>query len=97
MSAHGGEPLATPGGPGIPVPGSALVIAAHPDDAEFQCGATLASFARQGCEVHHLVLTDGSKGTWDVDADTAALVATRQDEARAAATALGAVTFCCTA
>ena len=33
--------------------------------------------------------TDGSKGTWDVDADTAALVARRQDEQRAAAKALG--------
>lgn len=90
MSAHGGEPLATPGGPGIPVPGSALVIAAHPDDAEFQCGATLASFARQGCEVHHLVLTDGSKGTWDPDCDRIALVERRRDEQREAARRLGA-------
>ena len=39
--------------------------------------------------MHHLVLTDGSKGTWDADADTARLVAVRQDEQRAAAQALG--------
>ena len=51
----------------LPVPERALVIVAHPDDAEFQAGATLAKWARQGCEVHHLVLTDGSKGTWDRD------------------------------
>lgn len=81
---------ATPCGPGITVPASALVIAAHPDDAEFQCGATLAAWARQGCTVHHLVLTDGSKGTWDPDVDQAALVARRQSEQHEAARALGA-------
>ncbi len=37
-----------------------------------------------------LVLTDGSKGTWDPDQDLAALVAIRHDEQRAAAHALGA-------
>ncbi|NNE73372.1 MAG: PIG-L family deacetylase [Acidimicrobiales bacterium] len=71
-------------------PASALAIAAHPDDVEFECGATLAKWASQGCVVHHLICTDGSKGTWDIDADTAALVARRQDEQRAAARALGA-------
>src|SRR4029077_11429648 len=35
------------------------------------------------------VLTDGSKGTWDAEADTAALVATRRDEQKAAASVLG--------
>jgi LmbE family N-acetylglucosaminyl deacetylase len=72
------------------VPASALAIGAHPDDVEFGAGGTIARWAAAGCVVHHLVLTDGSKGTWDLQADTAALVATRQDEQRAAATALGA-------
>ncbi len=71
-------------------PASALVIAAHPDDAEFTCGATLAKWARAGTVVHHLVLTDGSKGTWDANVDTAQLVLRRQREQRAAAAALGA-------
>lgn len=71
-------------------PASALAVVAHPDDAEFQCGATLAKWARAGTVVHHLVLTDGSKGTWDPSTDQAALVARRQDEQRAAAAALGA-------
>ncbi|MDH4168412.1 MAG: PIG-L family deacetylase [Acidimicrobiia bacterium] len=71
-------------------PASALAIAAHPDDIEFGCGATLARWATRGCVVHLLVCTDGSKGTWDVDADTAALIARRQDEQRAAAAAMGA-------
>jgi LmbE family N-acetylglucosaminyl deacetylase len=69
----------------LAVPSSALAIGAHPDDVEFGCGATLAKWAASGCVVHHLVLTDGSKGTWNPDADTAALVATRQDEQREAA------------
>jgi LmbE family N-acetylglucosaminyl deacetylase len=72
------------------VPASALAIGAHPDDVEFGAGGTLARWAAAGCVVHHLVLTDGSKGTWDLDADVAALVATRRDEQRAAAKALGA-------
>lgn len=87
-----------PGGPEGPplitadlaVPGSALAIGAHPDDVEFGCGATLAKWAAAGCVVHHLVLTDGSKGTWDAAADIDALVTERQHEQRAAAAALGA-------
>ncbi|MGI9577072.1 MAG: PIG-L deacetylase family protein [Microthrixaceae bacterium] len=74
----------------LPTPASALVVVAHPDDAEFQCGATLAKWARSGCVVHHLVLTDGSKGTWDPDADQEALVARRVQEQHRAAELLGA-------
>lgn len=70
-------------------PPCALAIGAHPDDVEFGAGGTLAQWAAAGTEVHLLVLTDGSKGTWDVDHDLAALVATRIEEARAAAAALG--------
>ena len=69
----------------LPVPASALAIGAHPDDVEFGAGGTLAKWAASGCIIHHLICTDGSKGTWDVDADTAALVARRADEQRAAA------------
>ncbi len=74
----------------LPTPASALAIGAHPDDVEFGAGATLARWAADGCTVHHLICTDGSKGTWDPEADIAALVATRRDEQRAAAAALGA-------
>ena len=70
-------------------PDSALVIAAHPDDAEFQCGATLAKWAASGTTVHYLICTDGSKGTWDPDTDQKALVVTRQEEQIAAARSLG--------
>lgn len=73
----------------LPTPGVALAIGAHPDDVEFGAGATLAKWAAAGCVVHHLVLTDGSKGTWNPDADIAALRATRQHEQREAARRLG--------
>ena len=69
----------------LQVPSVALAIGAHPDDVEFGCGATLAKWAAAGCVVHHLVCTDGSKGTWDPSADVEALVARRQTEQREAA------------
>jgi LmbE family N-acetylglucosaminyl deacetylase len=69
----------------LDVPASALAVGAHPDDIEFGCGGTLAKWADAGCVVHQLVCTDGSKGTWDPDADTVALVGRREDEQRDAA------------
>ena len=69
----------------LDVPASALAVGAHPDDIEFGAGATLAKWADRGCVVHHLVCTDGSKGTWDPDADTEALVVRRREEQREAA------------
>lgn len=74
----------------LETPRRALAIAAHPDDVEFQCGGTLAKWAAAGCEVSHLICTDGSKGSWDPGEDLAALIEKRQAEQRAAATALGA-------
>jgi LmbE family N-acetylglucosaminyl deacetylase len=79
--------LLVPGPPSVDLdpPSSALAVGAHPDDIEFGCGATLAKWAAGGCRVHHLVLTDGSKGSWDEDADLARLVEERAAECRAAA------------
>ena len=80
------------------IPATALAIGAHPDDVEFGCGATLAKWAGSGCVVHHLICTDGSKGTWDAHADLAALAAQRQLEQSEASRRLsgsnaGAVVF----
>ena len=74
----------------LPVPESAVAVAAHPDDVEFGCGGTLAKWAAAGCVVHHVVCTDGSKGTWDPGEDIDALRRTRREEQRAAARVLGA-------
>jgi LmbE family N-acetylglucosaminyl deacetylase len=82
----------------LSTPAVALAIAAHPDDVEFGAGGTLAKWAADGCVVHHLVLTDGSKGTWNPAADIAALIVSRRAEQREAARRLageraGTVTF----
>mgnify|MGYP002138821577 CR=1 FL=1 len=76
-------------GVGLDVPGTAVAVGAHPDDVEFWCGATLARWAAAGAVVHVVICTDGSKGTWDPHADTAALAERRAIEARAAAARLG--------
>ena len=73
----------------LPLPQRALAIGAHPDDIDFGCGATLAKWAAGGCEVFELVLTDGSKGSWDPGVDRSALIRMRQQEQRAAAARLG--------
>jgi LmbE family N-acetylglucosaminyl deacetylase len=73
----------------LTTPRSALVIAAHPDDAEFQCGGTLVKWAVAGCTINHLILTDGSKGTWDPEADTEELIRVRREEQLRAARVLG--------
>ena len=85
LTAAGLTGTASPWTSNLTTPRSALAIGAHPDDVEFGCGATLAKWAADGCVVHHLILTDGSKGTWDPHADTRALAATRQVEQREAA------------
>jgi LmbE family N-acetylglucosaminyl deacetylase len=81
----GDLPVDGPPSTDLAVPDSALAIGAHPDDIEFGCGATLAKWARAGCRVHYLVLTDGSKGSWDPDRRLSELVAERRAECLAAA------------
>ncbi len=76
----------------LATPSVVLVVVAHPDDAEFQCGGTLSKWTRRGAAVHHLVLTDGSKGTWDRDADQAELVERRRLEQVRASELLGGAT-----
>ena len=74
---------------------SALVLFAHPDDAEFMCGGTVAKWTRAGCAVHYLVCTDGSAGSNEPGADRADVAPIREREQRAAADVLGvkSVTF----
>lgn len=74
---------------------SVLVVVAHPDDAEFHFGATVAKLVSSGADVHYLVCTDGVMGSDDVDAPDDRIAATRRAEQRAAAAVLGVsdVTF----
>ncbi|MXZ45887.1 MAG: PIG-L family deacetylase [Chloroflexi bacterium] len=67
----------------------AMVIAGHPDDADFGAAGTSALLALAGWEVRYLVVTDGSKGSDDPKFTTETLVATRDKEQRDAARVLG--------
>jgi len=67
-----------------------LVVLAHPDDPEFFCGATLAKWAREGKEIHYLLLTCGDKGSDNPDMTSEALCADRKTEQHAAAAVIGA-------
>jgi LmbE family N-acetylglucosaminyl deacetylase len=68
---------------------SALVVFAHPDDAEFMCGGTVAAWAREGTEVHYCVLTDGSAGNNEPGLTREEIAPVREREQRAAAEVLG--------
>lgn len=72
------------------IPDRVLTIGAHPDDAEFGAGATLARWADTGTDITMLIITDGSKGSWDPEIDKATLVRQRKDEQSRAADVLGA-------
>lgn len=67
----------------------AMVVFAHPDDAEFGSAGTTAKLSRAGKDVVYVVVTDGSKGSSDPDMTPERLIATRQKEQRAAAEVLG--------
>ncbi|MFL2627673.1 MAG: PIG-L deacetylase family protein [Dehalococcoidia bacterium] len=44
---------------------TAMVVTAHPDDAEFGCSGTVARWISEGTQVVYVLVTDGSKGTED--------------------------------
>ncbi|MGZ8625537.1 MAG: PIG-L deacetylase family protein [Actinomycetota bacterium] len=68
---------------------SALVIFAHPDDAEFMCGGTVAAWAKEGTEVHYCVVTDGSAGSNEPGVTREQMIPVRERDQRAAAEILG--------
>lgn len=73
----------------------ALVVVAHPDDAEFGAGGTVARLVEMGTQVSYLVLTDGASGSADPAMTRERLAALRQEEQRDACRELGVedVTF----
>ena len=70
-------------------PRRALVMVAHPDDADFGCAGTMALLCRAGWEVDLLVATNGNKGTKDPRRTAQQLAAEREEEQRQAAAVLG--------
>src|ERR671910_2971921 len=76
----------------LPTPERALVVAAHPDDAEFGAGGTVARWVDEGAEVRYLIATRGDKGSDDPNVDVGELIARRESEQRAAAGQVGVET-----
>ena len=70
-------------------PRRALVVAAHPDDADFGAAGTAYLWSQQGWEFYYLVCTDGSKGSDDESIPQAQLIEMRRREQRDAAAILG--------
>jgi LmbE family N-acetylglucosaminyl deacetylase len=66
-----------------------MVIAAHPDDAEFGPSGTAARWIDQGSEGWLVCCTSGDQGGEDPDADPFELAAVREREQRAAAAVTG--------
>src|SRR5438445_10201718 len=71
------------------IPDKAMVIFAHPDDAEIGSGGVVAKWAAAGCEVTYVLCTNGAAGTADRALTPAALTRKRADEQRAAADFMG--------
>jgi LmbE family N-acetylglucosaminyl deacetylase len=67
----------------------ALVAFAHPDDAEFLCGGTVAAWTQAGTVVTYVCATDGSAGWNGPDRSRSEIAAIRQGEMRDAAAVLG--------
>jgi LmbE family N-acetylglucosaminyl deacetylase len=71
------------------IPDRAMVIFAHPDDAEIGSGGVVAKWVAAGCEVTYVLCTTGDAGTADRALTPAHLMEKRAEEQRAAADAMG--------
>lgn len=66
----------------------ALAVAAHPDDIEFAMAGTLVCLGERGWQLHYMNVANGSCGS--VVEDPQVIAARRANEAREAASVLGA-------
>ena len=64
-------------------------MVAHPDDAEFLCGGSIAKLCAQGWEVNYILTTSGDMGTRDDKMSRPAMAVIREKEQVEAATVLG--------
>ncbi len=69
--------------------GRALVVFAHPDDAEFGAAGTVAMWTREGARVRYVCVTDGSAGSNEPGAVRSEIAEVRRDEQLAACEVLG--------
>ncbi len=86
------SPPANPFGWAEPMPDAeverALVVTAHPDDADFGAAGTIAGWVDAGIEVTLLLCTKGEQGGFD-DTPRSEMPAIREREQRAASAVLG--------
>ena len=71
------------------VPDRAMVVFAHPDDAEIGSGGVIGRWVAAGCEVTYVLCTNGQAGTADRSLTSEQLVEQRAAEQRAAADFMG--------
>ncbi len=72
------------------IPSRALVVGAHPDDADYGAGGLVALWSRAGCEVTVVCVTDGDSGGFDPSVPREQVPGIRREEQRAAAAIVGA-------
>ncbi|MEX2289510.1 MAG: PIG-L deacetylase family protein [Mycobacteriales bacterium] len=72
------------------IPSRAVVVGAHPDDADFGAGGLLALWAGQGCDITVVCVTDGDGGGFDATVPREQVPRIRRAEQQAAADILGA-------
>jgi LmbE family N-acetylglucosaminyl deacetylase len=66
-----------------------LVMVAHPDDIDFACGGSVATWTGEGHDVSYCLITNGDAGGYDEAITRADMATLRQKEQRAAAEILG--------
>lgn len=66
-----------------------FAVAAHADDLDFGCAGSIGTWAKQGANIHYLILTDGSKGSEEMHITSEDLSRMRQQEQKNAAKILG--------
>ena len=71
------------------IPRTAMVIFAHPDDAEIGTGATVAKWVSKGTKVVYVLATTGSSGSNDTSMTSEKIVDIRSNEQIEAANAIG--------
>jgi LmbE family N-acetylglucosaminyl deacetylase len=71
------------------IPDRAMVVFAHPDDAEIGSGGVIAKWVAAGCEVTYVLCTNGGAGTADRSLTPGELMDQRAREQRAAADFMG--------
>jgi LmbE family N-acetylglucosaminyl deacetylase len=72
------------------IPERAMFIYAHPDDVDFSAAGTAAKWARGGCVVVYVIMTDGNAGSHEPGMTRERLGEIRRAEQEAAAAIVGA-------